>query len=456
MFSVSFPDGCRNERRWVASVLFCEFLGIDHEVHFDNQSSVRITADGKTLELSDVFFKNAQANWVGGDTMPMEPLLRWHVPTSGLEPDLVTPSIPVIFGNPGFEIGNGGARLELDIFGSVFFMLSRYEEAVSKQRDRHDRFPGIASVAYREGFLDRPIVDEYVEILWSAMTRLWPGLVRRRREYRTVISCDVDYPYHPGAISFQRMARTTASRLIRSRNLAGMFTPALNYLSGRGGDLRNDPYYFMVDWIMDVNEKAGNIVAFNFIPEITDPVFDDTCQITDPAVEDMLKRIDRRGHQIGIHPGYRTYQSIESTVSGLQRLRKVLDHAQIVQSVTGGRTHYLRWSTKTPGVWNAAGLRYDSTLGYADRAGFRCGTCHGYPMFDLHQRQPLEIIQRPLICMDCSVTSYMGYGFTDAALRQMDKLKSAVQKVRGNFSLLWHNSNFEHKNARELYCEVIK
>lgn len=43
----------------------------------------------------------------------------------------------------------------------------------------HDRFPATASLAYRAGFLDRPQIDEYLEILWAAMRRLWPGLQRK-------------------------------------------------------------------------------------------------------------------------------------------------------------------------------------------------------------------------------------------------------------------------------------
>ena len=61
-------------------------------------------------------------------------------------------------------------------------MLSRYEEAVLLDRDDHDRFPATASIAYKTGFLDRPIIDEYVEILWVAMKRVWPlsNFVSRR------------------------------------------------------------------------------------------------------------------------------------------------------------------------------------------------------------------------------------------------------------------------------------
>jgi len=33
-------------------------------------------------------------------------------------------------------------------------------------------------------------------------------------------------------------------------------------------------------------------------------------------------------------------------------------------------------------AWADAGMDYDSTLSYADRPGFRCGTCSEYPAFD--------------------------------------------------------------------------
>ena len=455
MFSVSFPDNCRKERCWISAVLLREFLGIEHEVRFDAKESAYIHAEGKTLELSDVFFKTASDNWMGPETSPAEPLQQWLVSESKLFPELIAPSIPVIFGHAGFEIKDNQASLGLDIFGSAFFMLSRYEEAVSKQRDNHDRFPATASLAFREGFLERPIIDEYVEILWSAMQRLWPQARRRQHEYKALISCDVDRPYHPGATSFRAMARATVGNIIRTRGLTGMLGPAQNYLSGRCGDFRHDPYYFTVDWMMDANEKAGNVLTFNFIPETTNLTYDGRCSLTDPAIVDMLKRIDLRQHEIGIHPGYHCYLSQERTLSGLNKLRNALSQAGIAQQVAGGRNHYLRWSTRTPAIWNAAGLRYDSTLGYSDHVGFRCGTCREYPMFDLHQREALELRQQPLLCMDRTIIMFMGYGFTHAALDRMNTLKNAAKKMKGNFSLLWHNSVLESKSARDIYCEAI-
>ncbi|RJF95871.1 MarR family transcriptional regulator [Noviherbaspirillum saxi] len=403
-----------------------------------------------------MFFKMAHRRWMEPDTQPTVPLQQWTVSESGLDPDLIDNTVPIIFGSAGFHFDRTNASLGLDVFGSAFFMLSRYEEAVNMQRDQHDRFPAHASLAFREHLLRRPIIDEYVEILWAAIKLLWPQITRRVHRYQTIVSCDVDQPYHPAAKSFRRMARATLGSAVRNRPLTEMFKPARNYLNSRRGDFQHDPYYFTVDWMMDRNEDAGNVVTFNFLPEVTDPAFDDTCAITDPAVIAMLKRIHARRHEIGLHPGYHTYQSIEKTLHGLNKLQEVLRCAGVEQSITGGRNHFLRWSTKTPAVWDATGLRYDSTLSYADHIGFRCGTCREYSMYDLHRRQPLRIKQRPLICMDCSIIVYMGYGLTEKTLSEIGTLKSATKKFHGNFTLLWHNSSLEGERARDLYCEIIK
>jgi hypothetical protein len=455
MLSVHCPDLCRAEQHWIVSVLLGDFLGLAHEIRFDDKDTVRIAADGKTLELPAIFVHRAHGHWLSAKTMPAEPLPRWRAPADHFPRAAVGPALPLIFGSGTFERRDNEAVLGLDVFGAGFFMLSRYEEAVSARRDSHQRFPSAASLACREGFLERPIVDEYTEILWLAMQSLWPRLQRRQRRFTTAVTCDVDHPYHASARSLFRLFKRTAGEALRKRTWADGCRPLRNYFGSRKGNWSHDPYYHTVDWMMDVNEAAGNKVSFYFIPEVTDAALDDTCPITEPAVAAMLKRIADRGHEIGIHPGYRTYQDKQRLLAGLYRLREVLHRQRITQPVAGGRQHYLRWSTRTPAIWHEAGLRYDSTLAYADHAGFRCGTSHEYRMYDLHQRRALDVRQRPLICMESSVIGYMGYGFTEAALQKMKALKSAAKAFDGSFTLLWHNSYLEAHSAREMYREII-
>ncbi|HMC17387.1 MAG TPA: hypothetical protein VKI18_17255, partial [Albitalea sp.] len=107
---------------------------------------------------------------------------------------------------------------------------------------------------------------------------------------------------------------------------------------------------------------------------------------------------------------------------------------------------------------DALGLAYDSTLGFPDVAGFRCGTCHAYPMFDLVERRALSLLERPLVLMEVTVIAptYMNLGHGDAAFSLMTGLRDSCRRFGGEFALLWHNSNLADPRAREMYQALIQ
>jgi hypothetical protein len=116
--------------------------------------------------------------------------------------------------------------------------------------------------------------------------------------------------------------------------------------------------------------------------------------------------------------------------------------------------HYLRWSL--PETWRAlenAGLSFDATLGYADLVGFRCGTCHEYQAFEVLAERELSLIVQPLVAMDLTVmdAEYMGLGTGEEARRALLELRRCCEVVGGQFSLLWHNNQFEGSQKWSLY-----
>lgn len=120
--------------------------------------------------------------------------------------------------------------------------------------------------------------------------------------------------------------------------------------------------------------------------------------------------------------------------------------------------HYLRWEQPTTlRAWEDAGMSYDSTLGYADRPGFRCGTCHEYPAFDPVAQVQLNLRIRPLVVMKCTIIAdrYMGLGYTEESLTRFLYIKENCRKVNDSFALLWHNSHFKNKNDFEVYVKVL-
>ena len=117
--------------------------------------------------------------------------------------------------------------------------------------------------------------------------------------------------------------------------------------------------------------------------------------------------------------------------------------------------HYLRWrSPDTLRAWANASMDYDSTLTYADHAGFRTGSCFEYPAFDPVKEIELSVRIRPLIAMEGSVLSkiYMGHDEKEA-LDVFRDLKTKCRQVGGNFTLLWHNSELTRWPG--LYSRVL-
>jgi hypothetical protein len=452
MLRISLPETQRPERSWICQVLLGEFLGLDYELAFDHADTVRISASGRTLRLPDAFFAGAACL----DAMPQV----WIVARSGLDARLCEASVPVLFGAPGFAIdASGNGVLSLDVFGSAFFMLARYEESASPARDGHGRFPAELSLAVRHGFLDRPIVDEYVEILWAAIHSLWPALARKRRAARKLISCDVDLPFDPACASISRLGKRLAGRAVRERSMRALITTAGNYWAVKRGNQARDPYWHALSWIMDVNEKAGNQVTFNFIPERTDGAMDNAPSLDDQRMRALLRTVHARGHLIGIHPGYNTYRHPDAFARSAAAMRRAIDREGIRQDELGGRQHYLRWDARTtPQLWAWNGLTYDSTLTYPTAAGFRTGTCHEYTMYDLVGRRPLALKQRPLVVMENAIFDdpNMGLGRGERALAAMRRYKQTCARFDGDFTLLWHNSSFACDDDRAMYCDLIQ
>jgi hypothetical protein len=208
---------------------------------------------------------------------------------------------------------------------------------------------------------------------------------------------------------------------------------------------------------MNFSEHHGLQSGLYFICGHTDP-HDADYMPEHPAIRHLLRRIHMRGHEIGLHPSYGTYQKPQLIQQEAERLRKICAEEGISQTEWGGRMHYLRWEHPTTlRAWADAGMAYDSTLSYADRPGFRCGTCFEYTAFDPVSQKELPLRIRPLIAMECSVIDicYGGFGLTEKACEKFLELKNAVKAVNGIFTLLWHNCRFYNIKEQEIYLKLL-
>ena len=123
----------------------------------------------------------------------------------------------------------------------------------------------------------------------------------------------------------------------------------------------------------------------------------------------------------------------------LNQLYNTLKSLNIKQDITTLRMHY---------------LNKDFTLGYSDYVGFRCGTCHSYPGYDLINKKIFNIKIEPLIIMDCTLFDYMELNYEQAYNIAID-IKRKCQKINDQFNILWHNSYFQNHRQKTLYQDLL-
>lgn len=462
---IEMPDSYWAERRYIVRVIFEEFLGLQIQITKHSQSNVIITAsDHRQLIIADTLFSTPKHLWLTQTSLPAHPLKIWKFSTTNLEAQLVHPNIPVIFGDnphkPDFvSQRENQIYLGLDILGSAFFMLTRYEEVVKTERDSLDRFPVSASLAYQENFIMRPIVNEYIEILWTYLLVLWPRLTRRHHHFQTYVSHDVDEPFRYVFSGPNRLLRRCLGDVVRRKSLITAANSIKSWLEVKQGNLIADPCNTF-DFIMQVSETQGLKSTFYFIADHTCHPIDGDYNLDHPLMRDLLAKIKNRGHELGLHSSFNTYKDSKQTRKEFEALLAACAQEDIHQDIWGARQHCLRWST--PITWQnlaEARLTYDSTLTFPEHVGFRCGICFDFPVFNLISRQCLSLFERPLIIMDSTILeyNYMNFNLSNGeALQTIKGIKDICRLFKGNFTLLWHNSRLSTQQEKAIYQQVIR
>lgn len=414
--NVHIPLFSKEEIRYTLFCLLDQFLGVEYNIVVEERNEVMIICGSNTLIIENYFFSGANLeNYKFPESLSSQTI------TVGNEVHGITS----IYGKSAYNY-NGTHILSADIISSAFFMLSRWEEYRNPTRDDHGRFQAKESLAYKNKFLEKPIVNEYVEVLWAILVKMGCTQVRKKKNFTLVPTHDVDKPY-----------------------LFNGWKKSLRYLvgslkRGRFGELKRfgkclisgvDPFDTH-SRLMDLAELNGVKANFFFLQKGKDRA-DENHEIDTPKIKDLFQRIRDREHIIGYHPSYNAYNDEVLFRKEKQHLERITG-----EEIDCGRHHFLRWDvTATPQIWQENNMKWDSTLGYADHAGFRCGVCYPFPLYDLKNNRQFDVYERPLIAMEWSLIHYQGLSI-DQAEAKIEELKNQVKKYNGEFVFLYHNSAF--------------
>jgi hypothetical protein len=361
---------------------------------------------------------------------------------------------------PVFYIGNRNKfasiikdtiHINIDIITLSFFLMTRYEETLIKQRDKHERFEYKNSLSYHYKLINIPIIDEYALLLRKSLLNLLPHLRIEKRKGKVIPTHDIDDLRRFGNV-FRNIRTIIGGDLIIRKSLKIAFQSFIHVLL-IVIKRRKDPYVMAIEQFIDVSTQNRLCSEFYF-KGLKVGEQDCTYDIDIQDVKYCMDIITDAKMIIGIHGSLKSFNDENVFKREKKRIENVFG-----MTVEYGRQHFLKFDIiKTIKIWQNSGLKYDSTFGHFEREGFMCGTCHEYYLYDLINDRISNVKARPLIAMDTTLFFYRNQS-NDTALDTLYSLYNRSQAVEGDFIFLWHNKYVcgAYKNMfKEVYCKFLE
>lgn len=359
-------------------------------------------------------------------------------------------SIPILNESVNFSDNTIGLMIiQADIITLSFLMLSRYEESISKLKDKHDRFEFKNSISNTYKLNEIPIVDEYAYLLKKELKNIFSGITFSNTTVKIIPTHDIDeirrFP------SLSKSIRTLLGDIYLYKSVPLLLKSTINFFKSITKP-ELDPYITSIHQIIESSKKYNLKSEFYFMSTIASE-YNNGYLISESSLKSIFSSIKENRMLIGIHGGYNTYNN--ASVFSKEKLG--IEQSTNV-SVEYNRQHFLRFDVNTTfDVLVENKIKYDSSLGYAEAEGFRCGTCHPYNPYNFKLDKPFEIIERPLIVMDVTLTSYRNYSDAEA-LASMHRLYERCKSVNGEFIVLWHNTYVDREPSRfnNIYLKFLE
>lgn len=407
--------------RYIARLLLEEILGLRWE----------IVTDRRRLGKSPVI--NYSGEEIKG-SLWIEPVpLLFETGTREREIETTSwKDLPVFFQT------SSRSDIPFDIFAAAFYLVTRYEEYLNFEPDKHGRYRADNSLAYRNDFLRIPVVDLWTWEFARVLIKRFPFIVCKRNIAASIVTIDVDEAFaHRG------------NQLLAS--LGGIISGITRHGSkdhDRTTEKGEKDPYDNFDYLTESIKKSGCRAKFFF------PVGDHSQYDTNPGWKNhkYRKLIEDISGEFGtgIHFSYKSAGQCALMKEELSRLKTITGRSPL-----SSRLHFLR--LRFPETYRNminAGITEDYSMGYPEEPGFRAGIARPFNFYDLSEEKETGLRIIPFQVMDSTLSGYKKMG-TAAAADIIKEMLARTRQARGLFVCIWHNTSLldkpEHREWRELF-----
>jgi hypothetical protein len=416
---------------YICDLLFSDLLGLDFEITTDKETFLR--EPGAKINYSNESFGNDL--FINASSL----LFEHHINPQKIE-------VKEWNGSKVFFLSEKKAKLPYDPLATAFYMVSRYEEYLHFDADEFGRFTAEDSLAFKENFLNTPIVNHFALHLKGALLQRFPHLKITENNFRFLLTYDIDQAYAYREKGWLRTSGGIIKSLIKGNIKA--INERISVLQHK----ENDPFDTF-DWQFKLHKNLSlNPHYFLLLGDYNK--YDNNINWKNAALQKLIKKLS--GHYpVGIH------FSIASNKKKLLLQKEITRLENITgKQINTSRQHFLM--LKFPETYErliACGITQDYSMGYSSQLGFRAGIASPFYFYDLKKEEKTRLKIYPFAVMDATLFYYLNYT-ADTAFEKTISMIDEVKKAGGLFIFLAHNDllndTISKSGWRENFEKIIR
>jgi hypothetical protein len=411
--------------QYICQFIFKELLCVDYLITIDSEAfknfeGVKINYSNKTIVANEFKILNA-------------PLLFEH--------DIKEQPLQCFTTNyykAFFKIPN--CSFPFDIFAAAFYLLSRYEEYLPHTKDMYGRYAHENSVAFKQDFLQLPLVNIWVKDLTIALKNKFPHFNFPLSTFNFLPTYDIDIAYsykHKGLI----------------RNIGSFLkSPSAERIKVLLG-VQKDPFDSYV-FLNELHKKNNLQPVYFFLVAQKNELYDKNILPHKNAMWQLIKQHAKK-YTIGIHPSWQSGNN-----SSLLKKEKEYLQAMIDKTIVHSRQHYIRFNL--PDGYNKlieAGITDDYSMGYGSINGFRASVASSFFWYNLSTETQTSLRIHPFCFMDANSFYEQHYTAAQAYIELLHYC-TVCKNINGTLITIWHNnflgSATAFKGWREIYERFLQ
>jgi hypothetical protein len=334
-----------------------------------------------------------------------------------------------------------------DLFAAAFYLLSRYEEYLPHDKDEYGRYAHTASLAWREGFLDQPLINTWLKEFKSALSRHYPDLVFRYPVFKFIPTYDIDSAYSYLHKGWWRNTGGALKAMAAGR--WAQLKERISVLQGRTGDP-----FDIYEWLDSLHLYCRMRPYYFFLAADRYKGVDRNTPRSGSGLQDLV-RYHSIGSRLGIHPSWQSGDRDGLLKDEMEWMEKV-SGKKIIRS----RQHYIRFTLPiTYRRLLQCGIQQDFSMGYGTVNGFRASVASSFYWYDLEKEEKTTLRLFPFCFMDAN--AYYEQHYTPAqAMAELLHYYHRIKKVSGLMITIWHNSilgsDTEFAGWKDVYETFLK